>query len=296
MKRIKIKIINDLKEAKNIWNNLSPNKYLCDDWNFRYCFYKYFNYPLFFYAGFDADKIVGLLPLQFNENGKYLEFFGGSYMRDNRIFIKLGYENYINQFYESVKTPAKLISIIGDDSLTRSFDIYKYKYSADISEIKNTNDYFAKNLKGKSRYEFRKKIKLIEKMNPIVKMNNFDDIDLMIELNKKTFGENSSFNKPFRIEAFHDLIKSDFDKYLFTYIINGKKEAVSFSIKYNHAYIYINAGTNKREIPNLGTFNIYCNFEKAIELGSKLFDAGMEDLGWKERWHLKKVSRYAFVA
>ena len=132
-------------------------------------------------------------------------------------------------------------------------------------------------------------------MNPIIVENNYKDLDLMFELNIKTFEEKSSFNKPYRTEAFHDLLKLNFDIYMLSYIINNKKEAVSFSIKYNDVYVYINAGTNKEAISNLGTYNIYKNIDKAIKTGSKIFDAGLEDLGWKERWHLEKNPQYDFI-
>lgn len=295
MKNLKIEVINNIKKAKKIWDKLSPNDVICDDWNYRYCFYKYFNYPLYFYVGLDKEEIVGLLPLQYNEDEKCLEFFGGGFMRDNRVFIKSRYKNCIKQFYDNITKPTKLKSIVGEDQFTKSLESYKYKYVVDISIIKNADDYLIKNFKAKSRYGLRKKIKLIEAMNPEVILNNYDDLDLLVELNKKSFGEKSSFNKPYRREAFHDLLKLNFDIYMLSYIVNGKKEAVSFSIKYNNTYVYINAGTNKREISNLGTYNIYKNFEKAIEIGLKSFDAGMGDLGWKEKWHLKKTPQYMFT-
>ena len=119
-------------------------------------------------------------------------------------------------------------------------------------------------------------------------------MDLLVELNKKSFGEKSSFNKPFRSEMFHDLLELNFDIHLLSYIINGKKEAVSFSIKYNNVYNYINTGSNKNDTFNLGSYIIYQQIERAIEFKAKYLDAGMGDLGWKEIWHLEKTSQYMF--
>jgi len=294
MKTLEIRQIDNIDEAKKIWTELSPDKVLCDNWDFRYCFYKYFNYPLHFYIGLDNGEIVGLLPLQYNKDTECLEFFGGGFMSDNRVFIKQGYEEYIPQFYDFISLPSKMQSIVGEDIFTKSFEIYRYKYVRDLFEINNIEEYLIKHFKAKSRQGIRKKIKLIEYLEPEIINNNFSDLDLLIELNKKSFGENSSFHKPHRAEIFHDLLKLNFDIYMFSYVINGKKEAVSFSIKYKDAYIYINAGTNKTGVPNLGTFNIYKNLEKAIQLGMKTFDAGIGDLGWKERWHLEKNPQYIF--
>ena len=294
-KLLDIKLVNNTEEAKKVWNKLSPNKFLCDNWDYRYCFYKYFNYPLYFYVGLDNEEIVGLFPLQFNEDEKYIEFFGGGFMRDNRVFIKPGYEDCIKQFYNAITMPVRLIHINGQDQFTKSFNISVQRYIADLSIIKDVDDYLFQNFKAKTRNGLHKKIKLIELMNPIIIENNYNDIDLLIELNKKAFGERSSFNKPYRREVFHDLLKLNFDIHLLSYVINDKKEAVSFSIKYNDVYVYINAGTNKEAISNLGTYNIYKNIDKAVKIGSKLFDAGIEDMGWKERWHLKKMPQYDFI-
>lgn len=295
MNTLEIKRIENINEAKLIWNKLSPDKTLCDNWDFRYCFYKYFNYPLYFYAGFDKGEIVGLLPLQFNEQDKQLEFFGGNFMRDNHVFIKPGYEECIPQFYNAISQPAKMQSIVGGDEFTKSFEIYKYKYIANLSGLKNADDYFLKGFTSRSRKKLRNKLKLIEPYKPEVILNNFEDIDFLIDLNRKNFGERSSFNKPHRHEIFHDLFKLDLDFYFMSYVINGKKEAASFSLKYKDTFVYINSGTNKDGIPGLGSYVIFKQIEKAIETGASSLDAGLGDSGWKEIWHLEKVPQRIFI-
>lgn len=295
MKTLEIKRIDNLEEAKDVWNKLTPDISIRDNWDFRYCFYKYFNYPLYFYAGYDKGEVIGLLPLQYNKEKKYLEFFGGNFMDNNRVFIKSEYEKYIPQFYSTISQSATLKNIAGDDPFTESFDVYKYKYVGDLSGIDSADDYLIKQLKAKPRQGMRKKIKMIKALNPEIIENNFSDFDLLIELNKKAFGEKSLFYKPYKIESYKDFLKMNFDIYMFSYIINRKKEAVSFSVKYKDAYVYINAGTNKVGVPNLGTFNIYYNLDKAISSGVKKFDAGLGDLGWKERWHLKKIPQRIFI-
>jgi hypothetical protein len=295
MKTLEIKRIDNLEEARNAWLKLSPDKALCDNWDFRYCFYKYFNYPLYFYAGYNNGEIVGLLPLQFNEVNKQLEFFSGGFMRDNRVFVKQGFKECIPQFFEAVSMPADLHSIIGDDPYTKSMTIYKYKYVADISDINNIEDYFKKYFKAKTIKKIRKEINLIESLNYSIIENGQNDLNLMIELNIKSFGEKSSFNKPHRTEIFHDLLKLDLDIHLLTLVINGQKEAVSMYIMYKDTFIGINSGTNRNNAFNLGTYLNYIKFCKAIQLKAKFYDAGLSDLGWKEKWHLEKSPQYVFI-
>ncbi len=292
---LRFEVITDIKEAENIWKKMSPNSNIYENWEFRYCFYKYFSHPLHFLTGMENGEIIGLLPMQYNEEKKYLEFFGGTFMEDNGVYIKEEYEKYIPRFYGAIDKPARLEDIVEVDAFTKSLDVLEYKYIADLSGLKSIEDYLKKHFKAKSRNKLRNKIKAIESMNLEIILNNFDDIDTMIDLNKAAFGEESTFHKPFRREIFHDLLKLNFEHYLFSFIINGKKEAVTMSIKYNDTFININAGVNKKDISNLGTYTIYKKLEKAISLKSKLFDAGIGDLGWKEIWHLEKIPLRIFT-
>ncbi len=294
-KLLDIKCVSDINEAKSVWMKLSPDINIYDNWDFRYCFYKYFNYPLYFYAGFDRGEIVGLLPLQYNKDVRHLEFFGGSFMEDNRVFIKPGYEECIPQFYNSIKEPARLEDIIREDPFTKSLDVLEYKYVADISEMRSANDYLIKKFRAKSRNRLRKKIRLIEKMKPEIIVNNYGDIDILIELNKKTFGKESSFNKPFRSEIFHDLLKMNYEFHMLSFVVNGKKEAVSLSVRYKDVFVNLNMGVNKKSAPNLSAYVIFKKLEKAIACGAKILDAGVESFGWKKHWHLEKIPQRIFV-
>ncbi len=295
MKILEIKRIDNLEEAKNAWSKLSPNETIRDNWDFRYCFYKYFNYPLYFYAGFDGDEIVGLLPLQYNEEKKYLEFFGGNFMDNNRVFIKSDYEECIPQFYSAISQNAILKNIAGYDPFTKSLEIDKYKYTADLSDIKNMNDYFIKNFNSRSRKKLLKSIREIEVLKSEIIEDNFNDFDLLIELNKKAFGEKSLFYKPYKIESYKDLLKLNFDIHMLTFIINNQKEAIFFYIIYKDTFVGINSGTNRNSAFNLGTYLNYIKFCKAIQLKAKFYDAGLNDLGWKEKWHLEKIPQRIFT-
>lgn len=64
MENLKMECLKNLDESRDVWQKFGPAEVITDDWSFRYCFYKYFNYPLHFYVGFDRGEIVGLLPLQ----------------------------------------------------------------------------------------------------------------------------------------------------------------------------------------------------------------------------------------
>ena len=108
---LSFKVIKDLSQAKAIWQQLSPQKTLWDDWDFSYCFYKYYNWELFFYTGYLDGQIVGVLPLQYNPEKKFLEFFGGNYMEENKILVKKDCQQFIPDFYKQVDKEAELDDI-----------------------------------------------------------------------------------------------------------------------------------------------------------------------------------------
>lgn len=289
----KLRVIDDIATAREIWTEMSEKKNIYEDWDFRYIFYKYFNYPLHFYAGEVDGKIIGLLPLQRNTDKGYLEFFGGNFSEDNHVFIKPGFERYISQFYGAINEKARLEDIVIDNQFL-PMEFIENKYVIDLRGINTIDEYLKKTFSSKTRAKFRRKSQEIEALNPAIRENAYGDMDMMIDLNIKSFGNNSSFNKPFRREIFHDLLRGEFDAVMLTAEIAGKKESVSFGIKYKNTFVSINSGTNKQEFPNLGTYMILRRIEKAINLGCDTFDAGLESLGWKEKWHLQRIPEYKY--
>src|SRR3989344_9188149 len=105
---LSFKVIKDLSQAKAIWQQLSPQKTLWDDWDFRYCFYKYYNWELFFYTGYLDGQIIGVLTLQYNPEKKFLEFFCGNYMEENKILVKKDCQQFIPDFYKQVDKEAEI--------------------------------------------------------------------------------------------------------------------------------------------------------------------------------------------
>ena len=285
------KIIKDLSQAKAIWQELSPNETLWDDWDFRYCFYKYYNFELFFYAGYLNGQIIGVLPLQYNPEKKFLEFFGGNYMEENKVLIKKGYEQFIPDFYKQVNQAAELSDISGQDAFSRGLPLQEYKYLYNLAGITTLEQFINKYFDSDSR---KKKRRLLKEEVEII-YNNFADFDLMIELNLKNFGKESSFNWPFRKEIFHDLLKLNYEPILLTSIINGKKEAAAFAIKYKDEFVSLNSGVNSTSFPCLEKYLILKKVAKAIELKCRIFDACIGNCGWKENWHLEQIPQFKFV-
>ena len=287
---LRFEVVKDIQNAKILWNQFSPNQTLWDDWDFRYCFYKYYNYELFFYVGWLGDQAIGLLPLQ--HNGKSLEFFGGEYMEENKLFIKPEFKDLIPKFYENIKQRTKLEYISGEDPFTQILPIKDYKYIYNLSGATDVDQLLDKYFETDAKKKRRRLEKEVGEI--VMTLNNFEDIDLMIELNIQNFGADSSFNQPFRKEIFHDLLKLNHEIFLMTFSIEGKKQAVSLAIKYKDRFVSLNSGVNKEDFPDLAKCLILKKVDQAIKLGCKVFDACAGDYGWKRHWHLEKIPQHKY--
>jgi len=291
--KIHFQIIKNVTEAEKIWKIFFVPKTIYSDWEFRYCFYKYFNYELFFYVGYVNDEPVGLLPLQFNTDKGYLEFFGGDYMEDNEVFIKKGYEEYVPEFYKQVTKKAKLEYIIGEDVFTTSLEIKDYKYVLPLKDLKDYEDYLTVYYQGKELREFRRKIRNIESKKLKIIINNFNDIEALFRFNKLQF-EDSSFNEPYREQIFRDLLKPPFQTQLVTYLDNDSIVAVSLGIIYGEVMESFNTGIAEGAPKNLREY-IYLNkIDNAIKMRLKYFDSFVGAYGWKDKWHFSKIPQYKF--
>ena len=288
-----IRAVSDISEAQKIWQKISPQRNIYEDWNFRFVFYKYFNYPLEFYVGEEDGEIVGLLPLQFNSDEGYLEFFGGSFMEDNHVFIKPGFEGRIPEFYAAVKSKARLEDIIFDNDFVQ-MSFMENKYIIKLDGIAGADDYLAKFFSSKTRKKIKKRNEEMEALGIKVSYDEASDLSELIRLNKEAFGAESSFNKPYRKEIYRDLLESAFRTITVSASIGGKKQNVSLAIAYKDAFVSFSVGNNKDDFPDLGHYMFLKRVERALALGCRIYDAGLGDLGWKSRWHLEKIPEYLF--
>lgn len=298
-------IIKDLPEAEKTWRTLSPNLSLFDDWDFRMCFHKYYQKELHFIAGYENEILIGLLPLQYNELIPGLEFFGGSYMpdrggymEDNRVFIKPGYENCISQFYAKAgeqKHKLKLESISGSDAFTTSLPVQDYKYVLPLNFTTGA-EYVDQVFHGETKKKLKKRIAKISEQPIEIVVNAWNDIDQLFQFNISMFTDSSFRDRPHLQEIFLEFLKphETFKAHLLTFIVNGKKQAVTLALIYKDTYYSMNRGFDPAADKNLREYVQIKKVEEALNLKLKTFDALAGDFGWKERWGMQKIPQYEY--
>ncbi|MEK7065217.1 MAG: hypothetical protein AAB963_02115, partial [Patescibacteria group bacterium] len=108
MREIEFREASDLEECQRLWEKFSPHETIYDEWDWRYTFYKYHNYRLKFIVGIDAGQEIGVLPLQYEPEEGFWEFFGGPFMERNNVWVESGYEKYVKDFYQAAGEPVWL--------------------------------------------------------------------------------------------------------------------------------------------------------------------------------------------
>lgn len=289
---IEIREINDLKEAENLWRELSPNKTIFDEWDFRYCFYKYNPLPLSFLAAYEEGNLVGLLPLQKNPECGY-EFFSENSCEENRPFVKDGYENIIPVLYGAMRGPGKAYDISGNDEFTKSLAIEDYIYVLSLEGINNFDDYQQKYFSAKSRWHLKKSIKSVDILGAKVVIDDFSGLENLFAWNIQNFGEDSYLQITDQ-QAWRDLLSLQLETHSVSISISGKKEAMALIIYHRGVYYYLITGVN-REFSGLGKYLAKACIEHAIALKAKVFSAGLGDCNWKISWHLSPVPQYLFI-
>ncbi len=295
MPHYQIQIVGDPAEAQRLWRLLSPRRTIYDEWDFRWAFFRHHpGHELHFITAFSGGDPVALLPLQRNPTA-LLEFMGGDFMEDNRVFLKPAHTDAVPRLFGSLTSKATLRSIIddGDPFLSRLPPDYP-KYSYDIRGFGTLDPFIERLFRSKSRSNLRKKIRSVEALGPAIVKNSIEDIDLLAEHNIRTFGEDSSFVRdPAQLESFRDLCRI-FPFFIHSYRVAGRTQGVSFSLVHDKTYLYLLSGADKDEVPNLGTYLILDNIRTAMENGCETFDAGRHDCNWKARWHMTPTTEHLF--
>lgn len=295
---ISIKVVSDLETARNLWETLSPQESLYDLWDFRYCFYQNDPQALHFYVYYDADQPVALLPLQYNEELKCLEFFAENFMEDNRPFFKPGYEYLLPQIFATdFKQAIKIYDLEGKDEFTSALPLEDYIYFFNIDGLNSFDDYLLKAFPdGKKRANFKRLLTILERDQEVkVTYNDFNDLKLIMDLNVSRFGEESYLRTEKERQPFYDLLKLPLNWQMITIAVNGVKLASSLAVIYRDTYYYLIVGSDISSFPNVFKYLTKANLELALANKAKIFDCSLGDCDWKSHWHLDKRPQYKFI-
>lgn len=302
---ISFREIKDLETAEKLWRSLSPRKTIFDEWDFRYCFYKYDPHPILFLAAYESagsdasEKLVGLMPLQLHPKHGY-EFFDEYNCEENRPFIKPGYEKIIPDLYAAIPGKTKIYDISGEDEFTTKLEIEDYSYYLPLEGLNDFNDFLNARLSSKRRKSLLKEINEAASYNFAIEIfpgapdeKSLSALEKLFSFNTGNFGKESYLLEEEQA-PWRDLLKLDFNWRLIVLKAEGEIQGVALSVLYNNDWHYLITGVNFKNYSGLGKLMVKVGIEAAIKSGAKVFDAGLGDCGWKHLWHFDKLPQYIF--
>lgn len=294
MKEITFHVEKDLATCQELWEEFSPKQLLPDSWSFRYIRHAYQPATPHFLVGSHGGAPIGILPLQYNTEKKYLQAFGDYNSDDTVVWLKPGFKQRYRDFYDAIDQPVVLS--LGRFQHTYSRELVrkvKPKFILDLRGYANVDEYMDDLWREKDRRKMRKEIAKLHSTHRVeIKQTTCKELERLITFNLKRFGENSSFSKtPHLPQIFRDYC-AHFETDFVSIRINGRIQAVGMSIIYNGTYYGLNSGSN-RDINNLGKMLYLQKIQRAIELGLDRYHAGRGDYGnWKQKFAFSEVPQY----
>ena len=295
---MELKIIEDMKECKLLWEQFSPHESLWDEWFVVESLYDSNIHRSYFL--WMEDK--GLLPMWYDSLKSQYRFFGGGYPDNRSLWFA---PDLFSDFYNGLP-PATWLIDISHLSIKQLLDAYpehadKIKqddtsYFIDFTKLGHNIDAYLSTFSSKHRknlkYDLRK---LSEAGYRVVWGNDPERIDSLISLNKERFGSNSDLSSSEGEKEFRNLVRVLSEKDLLhtsSVYLDEEIVGVEIGVMFGNTYYLFNGGFSLNH-NNVGKLMIFSHIQKAIELKAEKMDFMVGDTGWKSLWNLETSPVYS---
>jgi hypothetical protein len=279
---MKIEIIKDVDACKKLWMEFSPNKSIYDLWDFRFLFWKIFQYPLHFIVLKNGAENSGLLPLWYVADKNAYFWFGdtgdgSNWQEDTNFWVKD--DIYLPALLGALPGRIALYNIAAEcfDAAKNIIEFQRHnpKNILGLETFHSVEDYLL-TLKGKLRSNLKRDRRIIDSQNPTILIDNFPDFDHLIRLNIER-NEDSVFQDLKNIEIFREIIKKGLDKTTFqvrmlSIYINNQPVGVDLILIFNNIYYTMACGYDIQNCSGIGNYLNLLDIQDAIALGIKKID------------------------
>lgn len=291
---MKFLIEKNLNLCQKLWEKFAPCASLFDLWEYRFCFYKGYNFQPYFIVGMESGKAVGLIPLWFEKKKGYYTFFGGTFPEPHTFFVKD--KSKLAAFIDQCPKPTCLFYIDQSETQYYPFIESDTNYFIDMNKYdRNVEQYFL-SFKPKHRKNLRYDLKQFEKTDYVFRYNYLDDFQKMIRLNQERFKKDSDFNEKEMQVSMKELTQTAFKQNrlnMISLLVKKKVEAVEIAVIYNDCY-YVLCGGHNLKIENIGKKMIVEHLNSALKRNITKLDFLSTDSGWKKLWHLQTKPLFEF--
>jgi hypothetical protein len=292
--RTKLKVYEDLEEARRLWQRHWPQRCLFDLWPVRACFQSQFDFSPFFLVATDGGEFRGMLALSRIDEEDYFGHFpgeiwqGNTWIEQNKILandpevLKILLEHIpaaVRIRYLTEDSYPLGEACAGIDETGYLFFPKEYGYSY--------QDYL-QCFSGKSRKKIRSELKPLLAAGVSYRYDRLADADHLFRLNLERYKETSYFKDSRFLRSFERLVSwlhANKMLRLTTVLIDGRIGAVDVGAVWNSTYTVLAGGTHP-DFPGIAKLINFHHIEWACHERFSEVDFLCGDFNWKKRFHL----------
>ncbi|CCK78491.1 GNAT family N-acetyltransferase [Desulfobacula toluolica] len=291
---MKTVIYEDPVQCRDVWEKTWPVNAIFDLWQVRSCFNDSFSRPLFFHTVEQNGKILGFLPLCWNEESDNYILFPGetwngkSWLEQNRLIA--ANPEVVHTLLDSVSKSLHLRYLTWTPLLncvdTTRQDEVGYLFFPGI--FNHSFENYRLSFSGKSRKKLKNELNRLEVFEVSFRFNHKKDLTHLFSMNIESFCENSYFNDPRFYQSFERLAAFLWDMGMLritTVLIGDKIAAVDMGAIFKNTYTLLAGGTNP-EFPGVAKLINLHHLEWSCRKRFDSVDFLCGDFNWKKRFHL----------
>lgn len=291
----------DAPEAcRDIWRTIVPQESLFDLWDVRECFWRHYGGQPLFLVARQSGQVSGLLALaRTGESGGWGSFpgetwMGKTWLERNRI-IAANREVY-HALLEKCPPGTHLRYLSPNDLAEGTLTVDEIGYLFVPEQWGYSAETFWASFSGKSRKRLRREMDSLASRGMNIRRGVLEDIDIMFDLNRRSFGGRSYFADERFYQGFRDMIawlSKQGCLGITTILIEGTVAAVDVNAVYRDVCTVLAGGTHP-DFPGVAKLINSAHIEWACEQKFTEVDFLCGDFGWKQRFHLTPRPLYQY--
>lgn len=291
-----------MEGCRALWDRFSPKQRAWDNWDLMFAFHDSENYRFKFQVVEQDGVDIGLVPLVYEIAADRHELFGGSYPENRVLWIDM---EHVPLILDALPMKTSLFDLKGQwvEELLSRYPQYAPNFVEEDHQYFLTparfdfdfGNHLLNTFSADRRKGFLKDVQKVRNASTEMRWSEDDESELFIDLNVKSFGEESDYN--------NDAGKAEICRVIsalralgmlrtLTIAIDGARQAVSMSALNGKDWIVLYSSSNNK-INNLGKLLTVETIQEACRnrVGEVNYMTGM---AWKAAWHMETLSCRTF--
>ncbi|HOP06407.1 MAG TPA: GNAT family N-acetyltransferase [candidate division Zixibacteria bacterium] len=296
---IRIETIRNLDECRDVWRQLMPQELVSDLWEVRDCFNRYYQHPAHFVVAHENGRLCGLLPMSWNrETGQYTYFpgetwEGKTWLEQNRIIAES--PEMLEAMLAVLRRPYQLRYLRTEGQFVgRLENVDEIGYLFLPSEHEFSVDKYLEAFSHKTAKKLRKELAHWDEHDVHWRINDPDDFELLIQMNRSRFGRLSYFDDERFLGSFRameNLLQERGWLRIVAVIVDGEPAAIDMGSLYRDMLTMLAGGTSEA-FPGIAKLINMHHIAYACENRLDSVDFLCGDFNWKTLFHLTPVPLY----